>query len=131
MIPIHSRNTPIHAPNRPARRLLRGRLHASWGEVRGVNTTITKTATVVAVKDHVSCTLDEEAVVLHLKKGMYYGLNSVGATVWNALQQPRKVAEIQQLILAEYDVDPGPCEQDLLHLLQELAEVGLIEVQDG
>jgi len=96
-----------------------------------VNTAITKTTTVVAVKDQVSSSLDEEAVVLHLKKGMYYGLNSVGATVWNALQQPRKVEEIQRLILAEYDVEPGPCEQDLLQLLQELAEAGLIEVQDG
>ncbi len=98
---------------------------------RALGNAITKATTVVAVKDQVSCTLDEEAVVLHLKKGTYYGLNPVGATVWNALQQPRKVEEIQRLILAEYDVKLGPCEQDLLQLLRELAEAGLIEVQNG
>jgi GH35 family endo-1,4-beta-xylanase len=93
--------------------------------------TIAKNTTVVAIKDQVSCNLDQEAVVLHLGKGMYYGLNQVGATIWNALQQPRKVEEIHRLILAEYEVEPAPSERDLLRLLQDLAEAGLIEVKDG
>lgn len=89
---------------------------------------IPKTATVVAVKDQVFCTLDQEAVILQLKNGVYYGLNAVGTTVWNALQQPRTVAELNRLLQDEYEVEGERCENDLRQLLEKLAEAGLVEI---
>jgi Coenzyme PQQ synthesis protein D (PqqD) len=90
---------------------------------------LTRTTTVVAVNDQVSCTLEDEAVVLHLGKGMYYGLNPVGATVWNALQQPKTIAELVTIVTGEFDVEEARCEGDLLTLLGELEDAGLIEVR--
>jgi hypothetical protein len=90
---------------------------------------LTRNTTVVAVSDQVSCTLEDEAVVLHLGKGVYYGLNPVGATVWNALQQPRTVGELVDVVTREFEVDAGRCEADLLELLGKLEDAGLIEVQ--
>ncbi len=55
----------------------------------------------------------------------------MGARVWNAVQQPAVVADIRDLILVEYDVDPDRCERDLLALLADLRDKGLIEVRDG
>jgi len=94
-------------------------------------TPIARQSTVVAVSDQVSCTLEDEAVVLHLGRGVNYGLNPVGATVWNALQQPKTVNELVDLVIGEYAVEAAQCESDLLELLGKLENAGLIEVRNG
>ncbi len=86
---------------------------------------------VVVSPDQVSSDLAGEVVMLNLKNGTYYGLDEVGAHVWALIQEPRAVAAIRDAILAEYDVEPERCEQDLLALLSDLADNGLIEVRDG
>ena len=87
---------------------------------------IAKDSVVVAVPDQVSASLEDEAVVLHLKDGCYYGFNPVGARIWNLLEQPRTVGEIRDILLEEYEIQPQPLEEDLQRLLAELAERGLI-----
>jgi hypothetical protein len=86
---------------------------------------------VVAAKDQVSCDLGGEAAILSIKNGIYYGLDPVGAQVWNLLQKPLRVVEIHEAVLREYDVEPERCEHDLIILLEKLLAEGLIEVQDG
>ena len=92
---------------------------------------LSPTDTVIAVRDQVSCTLQDEAVVLHLGKGVYYGLNAVGATVWNALQEPKTVEQLVRIVTTEFKVQTAECERDLLELLARLQEAGLIEVVGG
>ena len=53
-------------------------------------------AIVVAGKDQVACSLGEEAAILHMGSGVYYGLDPVGARIWNLVQQPRSVEELEQ-----------------------------------
>jgi DNA polymerase elongation subunit (family B) len=93
--------------------------------------TISNDSVVVAVKSQVSCQVDAETVVLHFDKGLYFGLNEVGTLIWNQVQQPRKVQEIRDAILREYDVSNEQCERDLLSLLRELSDKGLVEVRDA
>ncbi len=84
---------------------------------------------VVAVtKEQMSCGLDDEAVILSLKKGVYYSLNPCGNRIWSLVQKPVRVAAIRDAILAEYEVDRETCERDLLSLLGELEKEGLISV---
>ena len=90
---------------------------------------IVPSSTVRVAADQVSCELDGEAAILDLKQGIYYGLNPVGATVWALISEPRSVAEIHRALLAQYDVTPEQCERDLLELLGDLAERGLIRVE--
>jgi len=86
-------------------------------------------STVVVAKDVVSCDLVEEAALLNLKDGVYYGLNPVGARIWNLIQKPRKVGEILEILLDEYDVDRDTCQNDLFELLEQLFENKLIKVE--
>jgi coenzyme PQQ synthesis protein D (PqqD) len=65
-----------------------------------------------------------EAAVLNVKDGIYYGLDPVGAHIWKLLQTPCKVADIQEALLQEYDVDPERCQRDLMALLEELLGAG-------
>jgi len=92
---------------------------------------ILSTSFVTAVQDQVSTNLDDEAVILNLKDGVYYGLNPMGARIWGLLQESRTVGEIRNIILEEYEVEPERCEQDLLQLLNELAAKGLIKIEAG
>ena len=71
-----------------------------------------------------------EAVVLNAETGMYHSMAGVGARIWQYLQQPRTVREIQESLLAEYDVEPETCRDDLLTFLGTLADQGLIEVRE-
>ena len=74
-----------------------------------------------------SCDLAGEAVILSLASETYYGLNDVGALVWSLLQQePRAVRDLRDALLAEFEVDPATCERDLLVLLNEMAQHGLV-----
>jgi hypothetical protein len=85
--------------------------------------------TVIVSSQQVSCPLGDEAAILNMKNSVYYGMNPVGATVWNLLKQPKTVAEIRDAILDEYEVEEKRCEQDLLTLLEEMRSEGLIEVR--
>ena len=93
--------------------------------------TISNDSIVVAVKSQVSREVDAETVVLHVDKGFYFGLNEVATLIWNQLQKPRKVQEIRDAILREYEVSDEECERDLFALLRELSEKGLVEVHDA
>jgi hypothetical protein len=84
---------------------------------------------VIAAQGQVFCTLGEEVAILDLQSGMYYGLNAVGARIWHLLQEATTVNKVRDALLAEYDVAPDHCERDLLALLGNLADRGLIEVK--
>ncbi len=86
---------------------------------------------VVAAKDLLSCDLAGEAAILNTKSGVYYGLDPVGARIWNLIQQPRRVDEVRETLVGEYDVEPERCESDLVVLLEKLLAEGLIEVREG
>ncbi len=87
-------------------------------------------STVAAVKGQVSSDLGEEVAILDLNAGVYYGLDAVGALVWDLIQKPRTVAEVRDAVVSEYDVESDRAGRDLLALLQDLADEGLIEVRD-
>jgi hypothetical protein len=92
-------------------------------------TTICLESRVSAVKDQVSCNLGEEAVILSMKNGVYYSLNPLGVRIWHLIVKPIVVTEIRDTIVREYEVEPGRCEDELLALLQDLENEGLIEVE--
>ena len=92
---------------------------------------LTLESTVVSGKDQVSARLDDEAIVLSLDEGMYYGMDAVGSRIWELLQEPRTVVQIRDTITHEYDVDEATCERDLLAFLRDLETKGLLEIRDA
>jgi hypothetical protein len=79
-------------------------------------------------KDAIFRELDGEAVVLHLGTGTYFGLNAVGARIWQLLEQHRLVRTVLDELCREYDAAPDVLERDLLALLSELEQARLGEV---
>ena len=68
-------------------------------------TKISINSKVVVADDVVSCDLDGEAAILNIKDGIYYGLDPIGAKIWNLIQKPILLKEVVETIWNEYDVD--------------------------
>ncbi len=92
---------------------------------------LTRHSVVVAAPQQVSSRMGQEAVILELSKGRYYGVNAVGASIWELVQQPRTVEGIRDLVVARFDVEAQQCEADVLEFLAALEAACLIEVHDG
>lgn len=89
---------------------------------------ITNESRVVAAKEQVSCDLEGEAAVLNLATGVYYGLDKVGATIWQHLQTPTPVSAIHDAVVSRYAVDPERAQSDLLAFLANMMNEGLVEL---
>lgn len=92
---------------------------------------VSRDARVVAARHHISSQMGNEFAILNLGTGMYHGLEGVGARVWQLLAKPCRVGDVEQILLREYDVDPGVLRRDLDRLLHGLLERGLVEVVEG
>ncbi len=96
-----------------------------------MDSVISDPSVVVATKDQFSCPLGDDIIILDLRAGLYFGLDNVGALVWELVQQPKSVRDLRQAILETFEVAPEVCERDLVALLRELAAKNLIEIRDA
>ncbi len=90
--------------------------------------------TVAPAPRQASCALGGEAVVLQLDSGVYFGLDEVGALVWERVRRPGglpTVTDLRDLVLAAFEVDAPTCQEDLLELLVSMQRAGLVEVRGG
>ncbi len=72
--------------------------------------------------------LQDEAVLLSLDSGQYFGLDPVGTRIGNLLAEGKPLGDVAATIVAEYEVDRERCEADLVKLLGELEAQGLVGV---
>ncbi|HEX9966182.1 MAG TPA: PqqD family peptide modification chaperone [Allosphingosinicella sp.] len=75
--------------------------------------------------------VDGELVALHIDNGVCYGFNNTATRIWSLIEEPKRVSEIREVLLREYEVEPEACEAQLRDLLGELESDGLIELKDG
>jgi hypothetical protein len=77
--------------------------------------------------DHVSLTeVDDEAVLLDLNSGAYYGLNHVGALLINYLQDQKTPEFASTAIAEQYQTPHITVARDIELLVQQLLEQKLI-----
>ncbi|MDQ3026034.1 MAG: PqqD family protein [Pseudomonadota bacterium] len=69
----------------------------------------------------------DDCVMLDLANGTYYGLNPVGAHVWQLMVEGKSLGEICAAVVEQYEVSPEGAQADVLALLQELQDLGLVE----
>jgi hypothetical protein len=85
---------------------------------------------VLASPQQISCDVADEAVLLSMKDGEYYGLNEVAASIWRQIQEPRTVAQVRDALLEEYDsITKAECEQAVFAFLREMVELNLVELR--
>ena len=80
-------------------------------------------------RDAVFRDLDGEAVILDLGSGTYFGLNAVGARIWQLLQAHGTLRAVFDDLCREYDAAPDVLERDLIALVSRLEQARLGEVK--
>ena len=83
---------------------------------------------VKAAPGQMSCDLAGEAAILNMATGIYYGLDPIGARIWELIEQPTSVSKVRDALLEEYEVEPAVVEGDIKALLSDMASHGLVEV---
>jgi hypothetical protein len=91
-------------------------------------TSISLQSRVSVAHDQISCDLSGEVVILHVGSGQYFGLNPVGARIWQLLGDGRTLVDVRDVLLGEYDVDPDRCTSELLGVVADLVQADLARV---
>jgi hypothetical protein len=81
----------------------------------------------LSVPAHViSRSVGDEAVLLDLQSGLYFGVDPVGRRIWELAAGGSSLGEIVEAILAEFDVERPAAEADVLAFVSLLVERGLL-----
>jgi hypothetical protein len=77
--------------------------------------------------------VSEGAVLLHTRDEVYFGLNAVGARIWQLLPPVcRTLDDLCAAVAKEYpSVDAGVIRADIVELLEDLAAQRLVQPVDG
>ena len=72
--------------------------------------------------------LQEESVILNLDSERYYGLDDVGTRFLSVLTTSDSIEAAYQRLVSEYDVDGQLLRNDLLELIENLVDKGIISI---
>ena len=72
--------------------------------------------------------LQEESVILNLDSERYFGLDDVGTRMLSVLSASDSIEAAYESLLEEYDVDSQVLRQDLLALVENLMQKGIVTV---
>ncbi|ULA69584.1 MAG: hypothetical protein LZF62_440041 [Nitrospira sp.] len=80
-------------------------------------------------KDVHSTALEGESVLLNLSTGRYYSLNAVGSVVWEQCTGALSLAAICSSISERFDVTSQDAQSDLLDLIVQFRQEGLLHTE--
>ena len=72
--------------------------------------------------------VDDEMVLLDMESENYFGLDEVGTSIWNAMQENETLKEVFAVLLEQYDVGEEMLKNDLLNFVTKLVDNGLAKV---
>lgn len=72
-----------------------------------------------------------ELVMLDVERGLYFGMQDVGKTIWASLAEDTTFDSICSELLDRYEVDEQTCRREVADFLEQLAQLELIDVRSG
>jgi hypothetical protein len=76
----------------------------------------------------VATEVDHEVVLRNAGRSRCYGLEKTGSSVWRRLASPIRVDDLCRELLLAYRADHDVLERDVLALLEQMQEEGLVKV---
>ena len=70
-----------------------------------------------------------ETVILDLVSGNYFGLDRVGARMWQLIEAGKSLAAVRDAMADEYNVSLEVLERDVLALARDLVEKKLVSIE--
>ena len=101
-------------------------LCAGRGLIECAAMTISFSDRVTVPDDVLISNLQDESVILNLDSERYYGLDDVGTRFLSVLTTSDSIETAYERLRNEYDVDPQVLRNDLLALIENLVDQGLL-----
>jgi hypothetical protein len=92
-------------------------------------TMVTLTSLVSHTPNPVAADVAGETVLMNLERNRCYGLGEIGTDLWTRLASPARVADLVEYCSQQYDAAPGVIEHDVVNLLNQWAQEGLIQIR--
>ena len=94
----------------------------------GCMTVVNLASVVCHTPNPVAADVAGETVLMSVARSRCYGLGAIGSDIWSKLASPVRVADLVNDLSERYQGEPGVIERDVLDLLTQLAEEGLIRI---
>lgn len=75
--------------------------------------------------------LQDESVILNLNSERYFGLDDIGTRMFSVLTSSDSIGTAYESLAQEYDVDRQMLQDDLLALVENLLQQGLVQIERG
>jgi hypothetical protein len=72
--------------------------------------------------------VDGELVMLDPSRSLYFGLDPIGARIWELLEQPQSVAALCDRLRDDFDVPAETCRADVTAFLEQLEQQELVKI---
>lgn len=72
--------------------------------------------------------VDGEMVLLDMESENYFGLDEVGTSIWQAMQENETLKEVLSELLEQYEVEEEMLVNDLSVFVKKLVDSGLVKV---
>ena len=76
----------------------------------------------------VATEVDREVVLMNVGRGRCYGLGETGSSVWRRLGSPIRVDDLCRELMLEYHADLEVLIKDIIALLEQMQQEGLVKV---
>jgi hypothetical protein len=82
----------------------------------------------------VSRKIADEVILVPIRQNVgdlesIYTLNETSASIWELIDGKKKICQIRDKILEEFDVTPKKLEKDLAKCIRKLEEIGAIKIK--
>ncbi|MBF0544362.1 MAG: PqqD family protein [Candidatus Riflebacteria bacterium] len=81
------------------------------------------------IGDLISDQLDGDTVMMSMERGKYFGLDKVGTRIWELLAKPRKISELIEILLDEFEGTRETITNDLFRFLAHLEKEKMLKVE--
>jgi hypothetical protein len=92
---------------------------------------IESTSVVARAQNLASNAIDDDLVILNLRRDNYIALDPIGRRIWELLEAPRRVDDLCRQLTEEFEGPPDQIAADTLVFLNELNGDGMLTVVDA
>ncbi len=71
--------------------------------------------------------IDDEIVLFDSKNELYYGLDSIGSIMWEAIVEGDELLLVQKKLLDKFDIESKILERDLIVFVEKLIDNNLLK----
>lgn len=75
--------------------------------------------------------LGDEVMMMHLDRGVYVGLNAMGAEIWRRIETPHAIDDLCAALVDAFEVDPTTCRAEVDAFVDKMLARGLVTVAAG